>query len=215
MKSLLNSLLDLIYKKKCYVCKSSKYSLKICPECYAKLEFYPLSANRIIEGVNIYVAGYYSKELQKIIRGLKYHKQRELAYYLAKFMYEYFLEVNNSNNTEFCLVPVPLHKNRIKKRKYNHMELVCEEFSKLSGFETNFGLIKRIKDTKPQYKLSRKERLINLDGAFEINSSQIPDKPVLILDDICTTGSTFEEMIKALRSAGVSNIVCFAASTPV
>ena len=215
MKSLLNSLLDLIYKKKCYVCKSSKYSLKICPECYAKLEFYPLGANRIIEGVNIYVAGYYSKELQKIIRGLKYHKQRELAYYLAKFMYEYFLEVNNSNNTEFCLVPVPLHKNRIKKRKYNHMELVCEEFSKLSGFETKFGLIKRIKDTKPQYKLSRKERLINLDGAFEIDSSQIPDKSVLILDDICTTGSTFEEMIKALRSAGVSNIVCFAASTPV
>ena len=215
MKSLLNSLLDLIYKKKCYVCKSSKYSLKICPECYAKLEFYPLGANRIIEGVNIYIAGYYSKELQKIIRGLKYHKQKELAYYLAKFMYEYFLEVNNSNNTEFCLVPVPLHKNRIKKRKYNHMELVCEEFSKLSGFETNFGLIKRIKDTKPQYKLSRKERLINLDGAFEIDSSQIPDKPVLILDDICTTGSTFEEMIKALRSAGVSNIVCFAASTPV
>lgn len=214
MKSLLNSLLDLIYKKKCYVCKSSKYSLKICPDCYEKLEFYPLGANRIIEGVNIYVAGYYSKELQKIIRGLKYHKQRELAYYLAKFMYEYFLEVNNSNNTEFCLVPVPLHKNRIKKRKYNHMELVCEEFSKLSGFETNFGLIKRIKDTKPQYKLSRKERLINLDGAFEIDSSQIPDKPVLILDDICTTGSTFEEMIKALRSAGVSNIVCFAASTP-
>lgn len=215
MKSLLNSLLDLIYKKKCYVCKSSKYSLKICPDCYEKLEFYPLGANRIIEGVNIYIAGYYSKELQKIIRGLKYHKQRELAYYLAKFMYEYFLEVNNSNNTEFCLVPVPLHKNRIKKRKYNHMELVCEEFSKLSGFETNFGLIKRIKDTKPQYKLSRKERLINLDGAFEIDSSQIPDKPVLILDDICTTGSTFEEMIKALRSAGVSNIVCFAASTPV
>lgn len=215
MKSLLNSLLDLIYKKKCYVCKSSKYSLKICPDCYEKLEFYPLGANRIIEGVNIYIAGYYSKELQKIIRGLKYHKQRELAYYLAKFMYEYFLEVNNSNNTEFCLVPVPLHKNRIKKRKYNHMELVCEEFSKLSGFETNFGLIKRIKDTKPQYKLSRKERLINLDGAFEIDSSQIPDKPILILDDICTTGSTFEEMIKALRSAGVSNIVCFAASTPV
>ena len=179
------------------------------------MEFYPLGANRIIEGVNIYIAGYYSKELQKIIRGLKYHKQRELAYYLAKFMYEYFLEVNNSNNTEFCLVPVPLHKNRIKKRKYNHMDLVCEEFSKLSGFETNFGLIKRIKDTKPQYKLSRKERLINLDGAFEIDSSQIPDKPVLILDDICTTGSTFEEMIKALRSAGVSNIVCFAASTPV
>lgn len=215
MKNLLNSLLDLIYKKRCYICKSSKYSLKICPECYEKLEFYPIGANRIIDGVNIYVSGYYTKELQKLIRGLKYHKQKELSYYLAKFMYEYFSKLNELKGKDFLLVPVPLHRNRIKKRKYNHMELVCEELSKFSGFETNFKLIKRIKDTKPQYKLSRNERLKNLSGAFEVDSSYISDKPVLILDDICTTGSTFEEMIRALQSAGVKDITCLAASTPL
>lgn len=215
MKKILESLLDLIYRKKCYFCGKSKYSIKMCPSCYEKLEFSDRIANRIVDGVDVYCAGIYTKELQKLIRGLKYHKQRDLAYFQAKFMYEYFSNLDNLKNEDFELIPVPLHQNRMKKRKYNHMELVCEEFSKLSGFECNFELIKRIKDTKPQYRLSRVQRLKNLSGAFEVNKDKISGKPLLILDDICTTGSTFEEMIKALKNAGVKNIVCFATSTPV
>ena len=204
MKKILNSFLDLIYRKKCYFCKSSKYSLKMCPKCYEKLEFFDRSANRIILGVDIYCAGIYTKELQKLIRGLKYHRQVDLAFYQAKFMYDYFSEIDLFNSKDFELVAVPLHKNRIKKRKYNHMELVCEEFSKLSGYECNFSLIKRI----------RKKRLENLSNAFEVSAENYKGKTVLILDDICTTGSTFEEMIKALNLAGIENIVCFATSTP-
>ena len=187
----------------------------MCPSCYEKLEFSDRIANRIVNGVDVYCAGIYTKELQKLIRGLKYHKQRDLAYFQAKFMYEYFANLDNLKNKDFELIPVPLHQNRMKKRKYNHMELVCEEFSKLSGFECNFELIERIKDTKPQYRLSRVQRLKNLSGAFEVNKDKISGKPLLIMDDICTTGSTFEEMIKALKNAGVKNIVCFATSTPV
>lgn len=187
----------------------------MCPTCYEKLEFLDNNANRIIDNVDIYCAGTYTKELQKLIRGLKYHKQKDLAYYQAKFMYDYFCNLRISKNKNFELVPVPLHKNRIKKRKYNHMELVCEEFSKLSGFECNFELIKRIKDTKPQYKLSRKQRLTNLKGAFYVDKNKITGKPILLMDDICTTGSTFEEMIEVLKNTGVKNIVCFATSTPL
>ena len=215
MKKILESLLDLIYRKKCYFCGKSKYSIKMCPYCYEKLEFSDRIANRIVNGVDVYCAGIYTKELQKLIRGLKYHKQRDLAYFQAKFMYEYFANLDNLKNKDFELIPVPLHQNRMKKRKYNHMELVCEEFSKLSGFECNFELIKRIKDTKPQYRLSRVQRLKNLSGAFEVNKNKISGKPLLIMDDICTTGSTFEEMIKVLKNAGIKNIVCFATSTPV
>ena len=100
------------------------------------------------------------------------------------------------------------------QRKYNHMELVCEEFSKLSGYEYNFDLIKRIKDTKPQYKLNREQRLENLSSAFKVNKDFYKNKTVLIIDDICTTGSTFEEMIKELNNSGITDIVCFATSTP-
>ena len=200
MKNFLNSLLDLIYKKKCYFCRSSKYSVKMCPNCYEKLEFNEIRANRIIDGVDIFCVGEYTKDLQKLIRGLKYHRQKDLAFYQAKFMYEYFKEIESLQNKDFELVAVPLHPKRIKARKYNHMELVCEEFAKFSGFECNFGLIKRIKDTKPQYKLSRTQRLQNLSKAFEVNREAYRGKTVLILDDICTTGSTFEEMIKILES---------------
>ena len=171
--------------------------------------------NRIVNGVNIYCAGMYTKELQKLIRGVKYHKQKELAYYQAKFMYDYFNQIDEFLNKNFELIPVPLHNNRIKKRKYNHMELVCEEFSKLSGFECNFELIKRIKDTKPQYKLNRAQRMQNLNKAFEVNKEFYNGKHLLIMDDICTTGSTFEEMITTLKTAGIDNITCFATSTPV
>lgn len=186
----------------------------MCPECFEKLEFNNFKANRIIDGIDIYCAGLYTKELQKLIRGVKYHKQKDLAYYQAKFMYEYFKNLEHLQNKEFEIIAVPLHSKRIKQRKYNHMELVCEEFSKLSGFECNFDLIKRIKDTKPQYKLSRKQRLENLSDAFVVQKEFYKNKHILILDDICTTGTTFEEMIKTLKSENINDIVCFATSTP-
>ena len=211
-KKSFSSLLDFIYKKKCYFCNSSKYSLKMCPKCYDELIFAPIQANRIIDGVDVYCCGIYEKNLQKLIRGLKFHKQKELAYYLAKFMYEYWSKLDDKR--EFQIVPVPLHKNRIKRRKYNQMELVGEEFSRLSGYELNSKLITRIKDTKPQYKLSRKERLSNLYKAFSFNQNNFINKPVLLIDDICTTGATFEEIIKELKNNGVNEIICLSASNP-
>ena len=214
MKKFFESLLDLIYRKRCYFCGNSKYSVKMCPKCFEKLEFSDFNANRIINGVDIFCAGIYTKELQKLIRGLKYHGQKDLAYYQARFMFEYFKSLEVLCGREFEIVAVPLHSNRVRKRKYNHMELVCEEFAKLSGFECNFKLIRRIKDTKPQYRLSRIERLKNLENAFEVDKNAYLGKTVLIMDDICTTGSTFEEMIKTLHSAGIDSIVCLATSTP-
>ena len=212
MKNFFTKLLDLIYKKKCYFCGKSKNSVKMCSDCYDEMQFSDLRANRIISNVDVYSCGIYEKNLQKLIRGLKYHKQKELAFYLAKFMYEYFLQLGI--NKTYQVIPVPLHKNRIKKRKYNHMELVADEFCKLSGSVPNFELIKRIKDTKPQYKLSRQERMENLSGAFVIDTEKNLHLPILVIDDICTTGSTFEEMINVLSANGMNDITCLASSNP-
>lgn len=213
MKDFLISLLDWVYKKRCYFCKSSKESVKMCSNCFDELEFLPVQISRKFKGVNFYCAGVYSKNLQKMIRGLKYHNQRDLAYYQAKFMWQYWQRLGIEE--DFQLVPVPIFPKRKKKRKYNHMELVAEEFSKLSGYEINYNLIKRIKDTKPQYKLNKSQRMLNLAKAFEVDKSvYISGKKVLILDDICTTGSTFEEMINEFNNAGICDITCFATTTP-
>ena len=207
------SLLDWIYKKKCYFCKSSNESVKMCSKCFNELEFLPVQVNRKFNNVSIYCAGVYSKNLQKMIRGLKYHRQKDLAYYQAKFMWLYWQRLGLTQ--DFQIVPVPIFPKRKKKRKYNHMELVAEEFAKLSGYEVNFELIKRVKDTKPQYKLNKSQRTMNLSNAFEVNKDKlIKGKKILIIDDICTTGSTFEEMIKEFNNVGIYDITCFATTTP-
>ena len=213
MIKFLNSIIDLIYRKKCYFCGKSKQSVKMCSDCYNELYFADIQVQRIINGINVYSCGVYDKYLQKLIRGIKYHNQKELAYYLAKFMYEYFEQTGIKNR--FQVVPVPMHKSRKRKRKYNQTELIAEEFCKLTGFPFNNELIERIKDTKPQYKLSRPERIKNLSGAFKVNKEKLLDMPILIIDDICSTGSTFEEMIKTLKTENISDIVCLAASSPV
>lgn len=213
MKKFFIGLLDWIYKKKCYFCKSSKECVKMCSRCYAELEHLSPSVNRIVYSKNVFCAGVYSKNLQKLIRGLKYHNQPDLAYYLAKFMYEYWVQLTNAD--DYQIVPVPIYYTRLRKRKYNHMQLVAEEFSKLSGYPVNSGLILRVKDTRPQYKLKRAERLENLKNAFKVDISQLDRRrKILILDDICTTGSTFEEMIKEFEKNNIYDITCFAATTP-
>lgn len=214
MKNFFIGLLDWIYKKRCYFCKSSKESVKMCSKCFDELEFLPVGVNRKFFNTEIYCAGVYDKNLQKMIRGLKYHGQRDLAYYQAKFMWQYWQKLDFLED-DFQIVPVPIYEKRKKQRKYNHMELVAIEFSKMSGYEVNFDLIKRIKDTKPQYKLNKAQRMLNLSNAFEVNlKNLLPDKKVLLIDDICTTGSTFEEMVKELNNVGVYDITCFATTTP-
>lgn len=212
MKDFFIQLLDWIYKKKCYCCSSSRESKIFCSKCYNELEFNPPFVDRTILGANVYVAGIYDKKLQKIIRGLKYHNKKDLAFYQAKFMYEYFEMLNFT--IKFQIVPVPLHINRQKKRKYNHMELVAEEFSKISGFPVNNNLIERIKDTKPQYKLSKLERMENLENAFIVNKSEDLGLPILLIDDICTSGSTFESIIQELNKQGIDSITAFATTSP-
>ena len=212
MKKFLLGLLDWIYKKKCYFCGSSKECVKMCSKCYGELNYLPVKINRVIDGKKVYCAGIYEKNLQKLIRGLKYHNQPDLAYYLAKFMEEYWQKISANHN--FQVVPVPIYEKRKKKRKYNHMELVGKEFANLTGYTYNPNLIKRIKDTKPQYNLKKAERTKNLKNAFEVEKSQIKSGTILLIDDICTTGSTFEEMICELKKNGIDDIVCFTATTP-
>ncbi len=212
MKNFFLNLLDWIYKRRCYCCGSSKESLPVCSKCYSELDFNPSRVDRIILNTDIYIAGQYDKNMQKIIRGLKYHNKKELAYYQAKFIYEYFLTLDI--NKTFQVVPVPLHKSRQKKRHYNHMELVADEFCNMTGFIKNTELIKRIKPTKPQYKLSRVQRMDNLNGAFLVNKEADKHLPILLIDDICTSGATFESIIEELHKNSINDVTCFATSSP-
>ena len=127
-------------------------------------------------------------------------------------MSEYFEKISDKKDYE--VIPVPIYPKREKKRKNKHMNLVGEEFCRITANTLNVDLIKRIKDTKPQYKLKRQERVQNLTNAFKVDKSKYNGKTLLLIDDICTTGSTFEEMINELEKNGINDIICLAATTP-
>ena len=59
------------------------------------------------------------------------------------------------------------------------------------------------------------EKIKNLEHAFRINKSELLDMPLLIIDDICTSGATFSSMIDELKSKGIDNIICFSTSSPL
>lgn len=217
LKYIVNKLLDFIYKKKCYFCNSSKECTKMCSKCYKELLFSNYSPNRKINGITVYSAGTYEKYLQKMIRGIKYHNQKELAYYMAKFMWEYFNEIINKFElkNEYEIIPVPLHSKRERLRKYNHMKLVADELSNISGYSINNNLIKRVKATKPQYKLSYSEKIKNMENAFKVDMTKYTGKHLLIIDDICTSGATLSSIINELKANGIEDITCLCASSPI
>lgn len=178
------------------------------------MQFLPPVRLKTLNGIDVYSAVVYKDNIIKMIRGVKYHNQRELAHFQAKIMYEYWQKLDVSNK-DYILIPVPISKKRYKERHYNHMQIVADEFSKMSGYEIAGDVIVRTKDTKPQYKLSRLERAENLKGAFSVveeNVYKYKDKNILIFDDILTTGSTIAELSKILAESGVKNIIAFTTS---
>lgn len=211
MINLFTQLLDLIYKKRCYFCRSSSENSSMCKRCYDEIELLEPRPLISLYEMPVYSAAVYAKDVQKMIRALKYHNRRELAFFQAKLMYDYWQEIEEKSQT-YTIIPVPLFKSREKKRKYNHMLLVAQEFARLTGYCVNNNLLKRIKDTKPQYRLTLKEREKNLNGAFEVDKSSYDGENLLLIDDILTTGSTLSEMIKKLHKEEIDAITCFTTS---
>lgn len=214
MLRILSQLLDLIYKKHCYFCRRTEENSRFCSKCYREIKYLPFARLKYIEGVDVYSAVLYKDNIVKMIRGVKYHNQRELAYFQAKIMFDYWQKLDVSKK-DFIVIPVPISKKRLRERHYNHMSLVAKEFSKMTGYNVDESIIIRVKETKPQYKLTKKQRAENLKGAFSVlleNIEYCKDKNLLIFDDILTTGSTVAEISKILSKSGAKYITAFTTS---
>ena len=209
----LKSLLDWIYYKRCYFCGKLSYSEIMCDECCKKIKFNPPRQHKSLNNIEIFSVSPYKNEIQKLIRGIKYHNKKDFAPYAAQILFDFWQNTTYAQ-TSFELIPMPSHIKRLKQRKYNHIELIAAEFSKLTGYSINTELISRVKDTVPQYKLSRTQRLENLKDAFYVNKEKYTGANLLLLDDICTTGVTLQEMIKVLNKAGVNKICALVLSNP-
>ena len=103
------------------------------------------------------------------------------------------------------LVPVPLSWQRMMARGFNQSALLARDMGRRLGTPVRLGLLKRRRNTRAQSGLSRRERLKNLVGAFEVREP-LSDQRVALIDDVITTGATALAASKALKKAGASRV---------
>jgi ComF family protein len=129
---------------------------------------------------------------------------------LAKPLAHLLLSVYQSNPQELSadlIIPVPLHRSRERERGFNQAFELSRQFSRLTRIPLPTRLLVRTRPTKVQAGLSRRERRINLRGAFEVSRSRVlEDKTVLLIDDVFTTGATLNECAKILKENGALRI---------
>ncbi len=105
------------------------------------------------------------------------------------------------------LVPVPLHKARLRERGYNQSELLSKELGRLTGFEVSVGSLIRRRNTPSQARTASViERQKNIAGAFEALGNSLAGKKVVLIDDVATSGATLDECAGVLKDAGAVSV---------
>ena len=141
----------------------------------------------------------------------KYAGRKTLAPALSRLLegaWNYFKELQTSD----LLIPVPLHQSNKHHRGFNQAELLAIHLSSTIGRPVLSNTLSRTRKTKPQYRLGKEERRKNIIDSFSFKGSLdlVKGKRILLIDDICTTGSTFNECAKILRKVGAQNVCALA-----
>jgi ComF family protein len=106
------------------------------------------------------------------------------------------------------IISVPLHKQKQRSRGYNQSYLISRILSREIGVMEGSYLLSRVKNTKSQSTLSKKERISNIENAFKVlRPCEIDGRRVLLVDDVLTTGCTLDECSKVLKAAGAIEVV--------
>ena len=231
MKQFISAMLDFIFPPLCHICRSfipDAGELHICRTCRENL---PLVSSPLctVCGIPFVGAGddhicgrcltnpphfdyarahlLHEGSARNLIHAFKYqyktHLRRPLTLLALEGVAGFIAEQKPD-----AIVPVPLHRLRLRRRGFNQAVLLGKFFSaRLSLPMLTKGLL-RIRQTEPQIELSGEERRNNVKGAFAVSDPVcIKGKRILLLDDVMTTGSTVNECAKELKKAGALSVI--------
>ncbi len=156
--------------------------------------------------------GSYEGGLRELIHLLKYAGVRPSAKVLGRMLAETVSHLQPGlGEGPFLVVPVPLHPRKLRQRGFNQTELIAQAALKLVSSPNCFHLasavLERRRETQSQIGLTRHQRRENMRGAFAVaHAEEIKDKPILLVDDVFTTGTTVSECARVLRRAGASKV---------
>lgn len=182
-----------IHQPYCLKCGSPTKGEKICASC-ATIE-------PVYDAIRAYAL--YEEPLRAALHRLKYHRDIALADIFAMHLIKLF---NQMAWEVDWITAVPLGVVRLKERGYNQASLLAYPLSLATRVPYHSKLLKRVRETASQVKLSVQERQANVAGAFSANSDLVAGKNVLVIDDVTTTGSTLNACAQALKTAGANHI---------
>lgn len=177
----------------------------ICDHCGVKTlapaAYCERCANKLTSFDKARSAFVYGEVTGVLVQKLKYGGQKYLAEEFAKELYKLFV---SSVTYADGIVCVPMSEKRERKRGYNQSRLIAEKLAELSLVPFLDVTVKK-KETESQVGKSYKERRKNLEGSFGVSDkSAVNGKRLVIVDDVCTTGSTADVLAAALKRAGAS-----------
>lgn len=154
-----------------------------------------------------YALWVYDKNVKKSIADFKFHYRREYSKYYIQEILHYYREKIIKIAPE-VLIPVPIHKTKLKERGFNQAEVLARGISKSVGIPVANNYLIRSHKTKAQKRLNDKERATNLQGAFVLNPIYCTTsyRKVMLVDDIYTTGSTIDSCTQVLIQAGINKV---------
>jgi len=222
-------LLDAVYPRRCLACQRWMPRGEpgfLCAECYQSMEFIvnpcarcgcergPYSKNTgncpscrsvALHFDSVRSVGAYSTPLKEIVHALKYRREMAAAPVLGEILFE---AVRDWPGGEFAevVVPVPLHKARLRRRTFNQSALIGGILARRMQLPFSQALA-RTRMTQSQTELSPSARRKNVKDAFAAaRPKSVKGRQVLLVDDVITSGATASECAKALKAAGAARV---------
>ncbi len=234
VREVLSSIADLFFSEVCPFCNKIIYEKDalVCAGCLNKLEFISSPVCTCcgrpfhIEGIEDHFCGecltdgrfytkaravlYYEAEVMEAIHRFKYSSAIYYARAFGWLMFNRGREFMDFTEYE-CLIPVPLHKKKLRQREFNQAQMLAQEISNYLCLQVELFVLERVIDAQSQVGLKKEERQRNVRNAFRVrNQEKIKNKAVLLIDDVLSTTSTVNEAAKALRKAGAKRVDVFA-----
>lgn len=226
LRSFFNFLCDFIYPPLCLSCQRLLESgcEYVCPECWHSIQvvtgespiFHETRDKLVASGVidDLLSAYVFEKEgaFQAIVHNLKYAGVQALGLELGRRLAR---SVREKGTNIDALIPIPLHRRKLRERGYNQAELIARGISEVTGILVQCDVVRRKKYTKTQTLLSLNERRENMGEAFEVvakMTNAVRDKEFLVIDDVVTTGSTMVACAAVLRASGARRVLVASAA---
>ena len=217
-RNIFNPLIRLLFPPHCPSCgREPVMPLFCCLHCLYELEptnfhvtptrnptYFRLSESEVVQMAS---SGFYYEKgstLQKLIFKLKYHRLPQLGVTLGKY-YANQLQGSNIVADAEAIVPIPLHKKKLRKKGYNHAERIAFGLSQTLKIKLDDDILIRDTFTGSQTLLDADQRKKNVHNAFKVTSPERYNS-IILVDDVMTTGATVLSACRTLEEAGIKNI---------